>query len=135
MNQPRFVRRDRRIYHDSYCQLCGTCYGICKGEKRVCREATCLACGSKQCSVNGLGRGQCGICLIGLLTGWSGSEGRQCSYAGCSAPAVVRVDGVNKLRCHMHVDRGKWAGYIAERLQEREQIYVEVDAATITDIL
>lgn len=134
MINPRFVRKDRRVYHDAHCLLCGSCYGICKGERRVCRESHCLACGSAQCSVNGLSRGQCGICYVGLLTGWSGSD-RQCDYKGCTDKAIARVEGTNKHRCSAHLERGKWAGYVAKRLQDRDRDFVVKDAAEITAVL
>lgn len=122
----RYIRKDRRVYHDAHCLLCGSCYGICSGEPRVCRPSTCLACGSVQCSVNGLVRGQCSVCYVGLLTGWPGSD-RQCSYKGCTGEAVARVDGQNRARCRMHLERGKWVGYIARHLAERDRAWIEVD--------
>lgn len=134
MIRPRYVRKSRCVYHDSHCQLCGACCGICRGERRVCREATCAACGSKQCSVNGLSRGQCGVCSIGLLSGWSGSN-CQCSYKGCTEQAIARADGPNCNRCRVHLERGKWAGYIAKRLEERDRNFRLVDAAEITAVL
>lgn len=101
----RFVSRDRRIARGSHCLCCGACYGICKGEARACRVFTCLACGTPQCSVNGLSRGQCAICYSGLLQGWSGSRaGQPCTYKGCSNPAVARGRG-GKLVCHVHLLR------------------------------
>ena len=134
MTAARYIRTDRRIYADAHCLLCGANYGICRGERRVCRPATCKACGSAQCSVNGLGRGQCGICAVGLLSGWSGSD-VPCDYTGCTEPAIARVDGVNKRRCRAHLERGKWAGYIAKRLEDRDRTHVVVDAAAITAVL
>jgi hypothetical protein len=134
LQAPRWVRKDVRIYHDSHCLLCGACYGILRGSLRRCAEQTCLACGSKQCNVNGLSRGQCGICYIGLLPGWIGND-RQCSYQGCHERAIVRVDGANKARCRVHLERGKWAGYLAKRLAERDRQFREVDAATVREVL
>ena len=130
----RYVRRDRRICADSLCLLCGANWGICRGARRVCRHATCKACGSAQCSANGLGLGQCGICSVGLLSGWSGSD-VPCDYTGCTELAVAHVDGINKRRCRAHLERGKWAGYIAHCLKERDQTHIVVDAATITAVL
>jgi hypothetical protein len=115
---PRYVRRDTRIYEDSHCILCGSNYGICLGEPRACKVMRCLACGSEQCSVNGLARGQCGICRVGLLSGWSGSD-RLCNYRGCREPAVARVDGQCPVRCKGHLERGKWYGYVMNALLER----------------
>lgn len=123
----RYVHKDRRVYHDAHCLLCGACSGICKGEHRVCRRAICHACGSAQCSINGLSRGQCGICHIGLLSGWSGSDSHLCDYKGCTDRAIVRVDGANNYRCRRHVERGKWAGYLNSRLAAREREFVEVE--------
>ena len=74
---------------------------------------------------NGLARGTCSICLVGLLPGWSGTD-RSCSYAGCAERAVARADGQNAYRCCFHLERGKWAGYAAARLAEREKYWVEV---------
>lgn len=122
----RWVRRDRRILHDSHCLLCGACHGICQGEPRVCRTSTCRACGSVQCSVNGLACGQCSVCHIGLLTGWSGTD-RQCQYTGCHEPAIVRVDGQHQYRCRTHAERGKYLGYIARQLASRDRYWQEVD--------
>ena len=130
----RYVKKNRQINADSHCLLCGACYGILKGGRRRCAVMTCLACGSAQCSVNGLGRGQCGICAVGLLSGWSGSN-VQCDYTGCPESAIARVDGANKRRCRAHLERGKWMGYIARRLEDRDQTHVVVDAAPITATL
>ena len=122
----RWVRKDRRIYHDSYCLLCGANYGIVQGAPRRCGTSTCLACGSSQCSVNGLTRGQCGICSIGLLTGWSGTD-RPCGYKGCTERAIVRADGQNPYRCRVHLEQGKWKGYLDTRIAEREKYWQEVE--------
>jgi hypothetical protein len=130
----RWIRKDRRTYHDSHCQLCGANYGIVKGSRRRCGTSTCKACGSVQCSVNGLGRGQCSICTIGLLTGWSGTD-KPCNYKGCTERAIVRVDGQNPYRCMQHLERGKWAGYLARRIEERSKFWVEVDDQYVTDVL
>lgn len=121
---PRFVRKDARPHHDAHCKLCGACYGInVAGGQQACGTTTCLACESTQCMVNGLGRGQCGICHVGLLPGWSGTD-CQCSYAGCTARAVARADGPNRNRCRAHLERGKWLGYVAARLVERDRLFV-----------
>lgn len=134
MPNPRFVRKDRRIYHDSHCLLCGANYGIGKGELRACKETRCMACGSAQCMVNGLGRGQCSICLVGLLPGWSGTD-RPCQYKGCTERAIARVSGANHFRCRTHLERGKWAGYVARQLAARDQDWSIVDASLITERL
>jgi len=130
----RWVRKDRRPYHDSHCLLCGSCYGIVKGAPRRCGTSTCMACGSAQCSVNGLSRGRCGICHIGLLTGWSGTD-KPCDYKGCTERAIVRVDGTNKYRCREHVERGKWKGYLDQQLVMREKLFELVDPNLIREVL
>jgi hypothetical protein len=94
----RYVRKDSRIAQDSHCLLCGACYGICQSEPRACRVSTCLACGTKQCSVNGLGCGQCSVCYNGLLTGWSGSNPGKCAYKGCQNESVARGRGRKAMR-------------------------------------
>ena len=118
----RWVRKDRRIYDFSLCDLCGTAGGT----TGRCNRSICMACGSAQCSSNGLARGTCGICFIGLLPGWSGNN-RKCSYKGCNNQAIARVDGQNSLRCREHLERGKWAGYIARRLAERNLAWIEIE--------
>ena len=120
----RWVRKDRRVYDFSTCKLCGSACGVVKPAVQ-CAATTCLACGSRQCMSNGLARGTCSICLVGLLPGWSGTD-RSCSYAGCAERAVARADGQNAYRCCFHLERGKWAGYAAARLAEREKYWVEV---------
>ena len=126
----RYVSKSRHVYPDSLCLLCGANYGICAGavvgQPRRCRPTTCKACGSAQCSVNGLGRGQCAVCHIGLLPGWSGAE-CLCSYTGCGCPAIARADGANRNRCAFHLERGKWAGYIAKRVLDRAKHFDEID--------
>jgi hypothetical protein len=116
----RWVRKDARVYDFSDCKLCGSCWGICTGEPMACRVTTCLACGSDQCLSNGLRRGQCGICLVGLLDSWGGNQ-RLCAYQGCSEQAVAYVDGANKRRCLLHLERGKWLGYVARHVLERDR--------------
>lgn len=102
---PRYVSRDRLVFDFSHCKLCGACYGICAGEPAACRVAICLACGTEQCSVNGLSRGQCAVCYSGLLEGWSGSgAGQACSYKDCPNSAVARGRG-RKLVCREHLIR------------------------------
>ena len=103
--QGRYVRKDRRVQHDSHCLYCGANYGIVKGEPRACRTTTCLACGTKQCMVNGLGNGQCSVCYHGLLEGWAGSAcGQACSYKGCKQHAVARGRGRKRV-CLAHLGR------------------------------
>ena len=122
----RYVRKNSQTYPDSHCLLCGANYGICKGEPRRCRPTTCMACGSTQCMVNGLGRGQCVVCYVGLLPGWLGTN-CTCSYKGCGQPAIARADGANRNRCRIHLERGKWAGYIEKQLTARAVTFTEVD--------
>ncbi len=99
----RFVRKDRRVYDNSHCLYCGVNCGICQGEARACRVSTCLACGTEQCSSNGLGNGQCSVCYVGLLPGWSGSaSGQACSYKGCTSFAVARGRGRKRI-CADHL--------------------------------
>lgn len=64
--------------------------------------AICMMCGSPQCHGNGLGRGQCSLCYVGLLPGWSGSIGK-CSYARCGKPAVARGRG-HRMVCKSHAE-------------------------------
>ena len=122
----RYIRKGARVYHDSHCLLCGANCGSVQGAPRRCARAVCLACGSPQCSVNGLSRGQCGVCYVGLLPYWSGSD-CPCSYKGCTERAIARVDGQNKARCRAHLERGKWAGFVAKRLAERSTHFDEKD--------
>lgn len=103
----RYVRRDARVYPDSHCLFCGTCYGITRGEPRACRIATCLACKTPQCASNGACRGQCGICLVGLLPGWAGSV-RQCTYKGCTRVAVAVVKRWPVCLEHLDQRAGTW---------------------------
>ena len=118
--QARWVRKDRRIYDFSTCLCCGSGSGICKGEPKAHKVTTCLACGTPQCMGNGLARGTCAICFIGLLPGWGGTD-RPCDYKGCLEKAIARCDGANKFRCATHLEMGKWLGYVAARLVEREK--------------
>lgn len=114
---PRYVRKNSLVIESSHCKLCGTHYGEKLG---ACPTTTCLACESRQCMENGLGRGQCGICYIGLLPGWSGTN-RKCDFKDCKFDAVARADGTNRFRCKVHLERGKWAGYVAKRLMDRDR--------------
>ena len=129
----RFVSKTRSIHHDSHCLYCGANYGICKGEPRACRVLTCLACGTKQCQVNGLSRGTCSVCYVGLLPPWSGTD-RQCQYKGCTNRAIARVDGANRYRCSAHLERGKWAGYVARQLAERDRQWKFVEGCEVPNL-
>jgi len=75
------------------CPYCGSF--VCN--KRV---AICKCCNSPQCHGNALGNGQCGICLVGLLPDWSGSNGK-CTYKACGKEAVARGRG-RKYVCSDH---------------------------------
>lgn len=140
----RYIRKGARVYtytHHSepkWCRWCGTGYGIAQSRPPYeCAHTTCLACGSGQCMGNGLGRGQCGICLIGLLPGWSGTN-RQCGYKGCPEKAIAACDRVG-FCCRKHTTRATngrlyeskkpitVAEYIAARLADREREYVSVN--------
>lgn len=101
--EPRFVRRNATPSADANCQLCGTFWG--GFPTSVCPATTCMACGTPQCMVNGLGRGQCAMCLVGLLPGWSGTD-RKCGYKGCSYKAVAAVPRVDYC-CRTHLHRAK----------------------------
>ena len=124
----RWVRRDRRIYDSSTCKLCGSAYGGVYPDTEHA-PSTCLACGSRQCIGNGLCRGTCAICYVGLLPGWSGTD-RKCQYKGCKEKAVARVDGLNKYRCRSHLERGKYLGYVGKQLDVCGQQWVLVDEQT-----
>lgn len=118
---PRYVRRDSRVAPSSLCTLCGTHWG--GYPSRVCPVTTCLACGSPQCMVNGLGRGQCSICYVGLLSGWSGND-KPCGYKGCSSRAVARVgNGARAYVCASHLAHKK-PGYVPAQLADRDRTWV-----------
>lgn len=122
----RHVSKSRRVYPDSHCLICGSCYGVLKGAHRVHASATCTACGTVQC--HPCLSDKCAVCYIGRLVspGFASRLG-QCSYKGCTAPAVAVCDGQNAKRCTAHLERGKWAGHIAESLAERATRFIEVD--------
>lgn len=88
---------------------------------------TCLWCGTPQCSGNGLGRGQCGVCYHGLLPGWSGSHaGQPCSYKGCPHPAVGRFPRMGQV-CAAHAEHILGPEYLAARLADRDKNWVAVE--------
>lgn len=98
----RYVRKDARVYEHSLCKRCGAAGGC---DRDGCREATCLACGTTQCSSNGLGRGTCAVCFCGMLPSWSGCHpGQSCSYKGCQGHAVAFGRGGKKV-CREHLLR------------------------------
>ena len=74
-----------------------------KGQELPKEITVCYACGAFQDMRNGLGRGACSICYTGLLAGWSGNQGRTCSYAKCTDTAVARGRG-RKPICRAHAD-------------------------------
>ena len=118
----RYVLKDSRIYHDSHCLYCGCCYGIGKGEPRACHTTICLACGTEQCMVNGLGRGQCAICCVGLLPGWAGSNPGQCTYKGCVNPGVARGRGRKQI-CLAHLEH-QAPGFLQNAIAHRDIAWI-----------
>lgn len=117
----RYVRFNARICEHSLCKLCGTAGGC---SPSGCGRVTCLACGSPQCSSNGLGRGQCSICYVGILPGWSSWQ-QTCGYKGCGVQAVARIGGLPSAVCAHHLERRK-PGYIAARIAERDKGWILV---------
>jgi len=126
VHAPRWVRRDARIYsYGMPCSYCGTHWG---GYPNGCPVATCLACDTPQCLGNGLGRGTCGVCYLGLLPGWSGSN-RGCGYKGCHDRAIAMAPRMGHV-CASHALRAKHsrtetvAEYIVQRLAERDSAWI-----------
>ena len=122
VQQKRWVRKDRRVTETALCSYCGTCWG--GFPNRQCPPSTCLACGSTQCLGNGLGHGDCSICYIGMLPGWSGTD-RACGYKQCTQPAVAFVAGQVRVACKDHLERNGKAQYVAARLAERHKAWEE----------
>jgi hypothetical protein len=123
-----WISKNRHIRHDAHCLLCGDYYGICAGEKRAHPPSICKACGTPQCWTNGLARGQCSICLIGLLDRFSA---RKCGYAGCGHDAVAAVPRV-KYACKTHLAQAKIGGiaaeqYVTQRLNDRSKNWERID--------
>ena len=87
------------------CDLCGS-MSVSAG--RVCDATTCAACGTRQCMSNGFGRGQCSVCYVGLLPGWSGFDQRVCGYKHCGRPAIASAERVHFV-CSEHLERTKVA--------------------------
>lgn len=103
----RYVHKGRfALGRPAECQLCGTRAGLTTLEPyNVCDATICLNCGTRQCMVNGLGHGACGICLVGLLLGWSGND-RRCGKSGCNARAVADAPRIHyACREHAFADR------------------------------
>ena len=120
----RYVRKNRRIYGFSLCKVCGAAGG-CGPDG--CGTAVCKACHTPQCNSNGLGHGACGICLVGILPGWSGSD-RPCGYKGCGVDAVAFAPRVKRV-CAAHMERSGVAAYVAARLAERDKEFDAVETS------
>jgi hypothetical protein len=114
-----WVRRDRRVRDDAHCLLCGDYYGICSGEHRAHPPTVCLACGTAQCWTQGLSRGTCGVCYVGLLPRFSGSD-RPCGYVRCANRAVAVAPRVKNV-CREHLARAYKYDYVADQLATRDQ--------------
>ena len=119
MSKPRYVRKDARVSAGSSCRLCGTAWG--GYPTRECPVTICKACDTPQCLGNGLGHGACGICHVGLLPGWSGSD-LECGYKGCTnravafAPRVGTCCAEHALRARTSPKKITIAEYIVEQL-------------------
>lgn len=145
MTNGRLVRRDARIPSDYGCRFCGTCWGQ-PSHSGHCDATQCKACGSVQCMGNGLSRGQCSVCLVGLLPGWSGSD-RACGYKGCkeraiaAAPRVGYVCGTHSMRAlHSTARLANRTGggqtvaeYIRRQLDAAPRVWVFVSAPAVRD--
>jgi hypothetical protein len=119
---PRYVRKNRRIYNFSLCKACGSAGGTAG----LCGATTCLACNTTQCMSNGLGCGQCSVCYVGILPGWSGSD-QTCAYKHCDKKAVARLGNVRKPVCKEHLEY-KQAGYVEQRVSERDKSWFICEA-------
>lgn len=137
MSAARWVRKLYRGASNGGCPACGSCYGRSDPSK-PCEVSTCQACGSAVCASYGLGKGQCPVCMLGLLTGWSGCDRYRCGYAGCGEQAVSAAPRVGHV-CKAHLSKAKvgagWeraarnvtlAERIAEYLEARPKNFVEV---------
>lgn len=120
-----WIRKDRRVSQDSHCQLCGGCYGICSNEPRVHKPATCKACGTPQCWTNGLSRGTCSVCLVGLLDSFSGHN-KKCGYKGCENEAVALAPRVGRA-CKDHLTRATLDTAIETAIRFREEVWERVE--------
>lgn len=93
----RWIRKNQNpVFDPQQCPYCGSF--SCSRAIAVCKM-----CGSPQCMGNGLGCGQCSICYVGLLPGWSGSDGGRCAYVRCQGEPVARGRG-RKLICKAHAE-------------------------------
>lgn len=122
----RFIRKNYLTWNGAVnsCRLCGS-YTIVPPEVE-CRPTTCLWCGSRQCMSNGLGNGTCSICFHGLLPGWSGTEGKICSFKNCNQPAIARGRQGKKYVCKDHVEH-QFPGYLTARLTDRDKQWYLTD--------
>lgn len=118
-----YVRRNRRIYDFSTCLLCGDAYGIAQGEHKAHRPSRCRACGTLQCWTNGLARGQCAVCYVGLLDAFAD---RTCGYAGCGKQAVAAAPRV-RYACKDHLERARLNTSIAEAIANRDTAWQRVE--------
>lgn len=119
----RLQRIDAKIYPNSHCLICGDSYGIVSGEHRAHRPSTCKACGNTQCWTEGLARGQCGVCYIGLLDAFSS---RKCGYKGCDKEAIAAVPR-KRYACKFHLANSDSDTYIMRHLAERDKRFREID--------
>lgn len=120
----RFIRKNRQIYDFSCCKLCGTAWG--NYPNKQCPQTICLLCGSKQCLVNGLGRGSCGICLRGILTGWGIGPNVKCNFRGCKNPPVAFGKNGKTFVCKYHFEH-QFPNFLEKRLTERAINWILVD--------
>lgn len=98
-NLPRLVKNyNGRIFDEQQCPYCLSF--VCNR-----RAAQCKCCHAIVCHGYGLSRGQCPVCYVGLLPGWSGDNGI-CCYKGCGKEAVARGRG-RKFVCKTHADHQK----------------------------
>lgn len=102
---PRFVHKNARVYPDSTCQLCGVHYGERRPD-HACPVSLCLACETPQCLYSGLARGQCSLCFVGLLDGYTIPL---CGYMGCRAKAIVTMPRVGYACLKHAVVKGRMA--------------------------
>lgn len=125
----KFIRKDRRIYPDAHCLHCGDFYGVCLGERRVHPPSICKACGTPQCWTNGLARGTCGVCYVGLLDKFSGHN-KPCGYAHCGKEAVALAPRVGRV-CRDHLKRAH-GDRIEQYIKERDAAWerIEYDPST-----
>lgn len=98
----RFTHKGRfPLDRPAECRICGTMYGLTTLERfNTCDATACLNCGTRQCMVNGLGNGSCGVCLTGLLIGWSGND-KTCGRVNCNKRAVARTPRIG-FGCREH---------------------------------